>query len=93
MLFAGRSARGDVPRVAGYAALPLIQAGSAARTTRKGGDGLRREGHKLLSVLIVRAVVYIMFADDSDSLLKPHICPSAAAKMIAENMNPSPDHL
>ena len=54
---------------------------------RDGFKGLRYERHKFLGVLIVRAIVYIVFSDDSDSLLKPDIFPSAAAKMIRENMN------
>ena len=49
--------------------------------------GLRCERLKFLSVLILPAIVHIVFSDDSDSLLKPDIFPSAAAKVIRENMN------
>lgn len=53
----------------------------------KAREKLRRERYKLLVVLIIRSIVYVMFGDDADSRLKPHVVRPATAEMTGENMN------
>ena len=54
---------------------------------RKGLTGLTGERHKLLGVLIVRAIVDVMFPHDPNTLLKPYIFRSATAEMVREYVN------
>src|ERR1700681_1743178 len=79
--------RADIGRHAGHAIANRFRGSRAC--VRMTLTGLTQKRYKLLSVLVIGAVVDVMFTDNSDAFLKPDIFQSAAAEMAGKNVNGS----